>query len=109
MDRALRRKRPLIPKRLAKRSSVEKLHGEVIHPVLGRTVVVDADGVGVFEAGADLGLVKEALAKLAARVRHVERLDGDAPAQRLLDALVDSAHAAAVDQPNDPEGHGARR
>ena len=81
----------------------EQLHGDVAQAAGGGAGVEDLDGVGVFDAGGDLGLAGEAGGRGAA-VDELgeEHLDG---AQAAAEAgglgLVDLAHAAATDGAED--------
>ena len=74
------------------------LHDDVEHAV-DLAEVVNADEIGVIEAGHGLGFGLESgaecgvLAELAG-----QDLDGDGPVQRLLDRAIDRAHAAGGDQ-----------
>ena len=61
--------------------------------------VVNADEIGMVEAGHGLGLGLESLAECGVRAEFLgQDLDGDGPIQGFLDRLIDRAHAAGGDQ-----------
>jgi hypothetical protein len=60
--------------------------------------------VGVLQRGRGVRLAQEAVDRRALqREVRLEDLERDAPAARLLERLVDDAHPAAADLPDDPE------
>src|SRR5262249_24907728 len=74
----------------------------------------DGDDVGVVQARRGLRLAVKALqVRRAGQARLGQDLEGDVPAERLLHRLVDDAHAAPADLPQDAvvaqlPGHGGR-
>jgi hypothetical protein len=78
--------------------AAEELHDE--EAAGGVAEVVDDPGEGgVAEGGEDLGLALEGLGVLLGAAEHL--LEGDRIAEAAVDGLVDGAHAAAPDQPDD--------
>ena len=82
--------------------ALEVVTGQLLHDDedggVGLFAVEDLDDAGVAEGADDAGLVAEAIGKVALVDKRVgEHLDGDGPAERGVDALVNDGHAAARD------------
>src|SRR5882724_4749335 len=73
----------------------DEFHGVEDATVLQRADVVYRDDSRVFETCEDLGFAHKAAGELAAALRRVQHLQGDAAAQRLVLRGIDHAHAAA--------------
>jgi hypothetical protein len=84
-------------------AAVDELHGVVVDGALAADGV-DVDDVRVVQRGGRPGLVVEALQlPRVQRSGEGQHLEGHAAAQRELFGLVDHAHAAAADLPDDAE------
>ena len=77
------------------------------HDVVETLVLAHAEhgnDVGVVQPRGGLRLAAEALQLLGVQQRLLgQHLDGDVPVERLLERLVDNAHAAAADLADDAE------
>jgi hypothetical protein len=88
---------------LRQRAPFEQLHGEE-QATVGLAEVVDAHRVLVFDAGGGAHLALKARHGLdAAAERGMDELERDAPVDRLLQRLVNGAHAAFAEQLHDGE------
>jgi hypothetical protein len=82
--------------------AVDELHGDVDLVVVGADLV-DADDVGVGEAGHGLGLADQAGAGVLVGAVGVEQLDGDFALELLVVGGVDDPGAAAAELADDGE------
>ena len=81
---------------------MDELHGDVDLVVVGADLV-DADDVGVGEAGHGLGLADQAGAGVLVGAVGVEQLDGDLALELLVVGGVDDPGAAAAELADDGE------
>jgi hypothetical protein len=82
--------------------AVDKLHGDVDLAVVGADLV-DADDVGVGQAGHGLGLAQEAGGGVGVGAVAVQELDGDLALELLVVGGVDDPSAAAAELADDGE------
>jgi hypothetical protein len=85
----------------AQRDAGDELHRDVDLAVGGGADVVDADDVGVREAGEGLGLAQQAALALGVAGAVAQDLDRDLAIEGLVEGGVDDAHAAAAELAQD--------
>lgn len=88
------------------RHAVDVLHDEVGEPLVGHAAVEQRADVRVVQPGEDLALAAEAAQHAVGRRAPADQLDGDALLELVVvaDGLVDHAHPALPDLPQQPVG-----
>ena len=102
IDRAQRVQRRLLADQLLERAPRQVLHGDVVG-VVERPAVIDADDVGVLEAGRGLGLAAEALDEVGVLGEAVmQQLERDLAAELLILGQEHIGHSSRTQSRHHP-------